>query len=148
MSPVNYFPRSQNALRRCALQTKTREVYMISRRVVGKPNCAGFAAITKTIIYKPRIVVLLELKRRHRRGERERERERESEDCVTTSWIDMELAFCSPPSDDSTDTPSLKREGHLFCGFFEYHSPAPPLPRILLGDRIAAIGEQPSERGK
>ena len=56
----------------------------------------------------------------------------------------MELAFCSPPSDDSTDTPSLKREGHLFCGFFEYHS-RPPL--LYLGSS-SGIGSRQSANNR
>ena len=131
MSLVNYVPRSQNALRRCALQTKTREVYMI-RLVVGKPT--GFAAITKTMIYKPRVV--LKLKGKHLAASSDAERVRIALRHHGSIWS-------SPPP---IDRHSFKRQGTGTCTrSLVLRLRVSLAPR--LGDRIANRVKGESEVG-
>ena len=131
MSLVNYVPRSQNALRRCALQTKTREVYMISL-VVGKPT--GFAAITKTMIYKPRVV--LKLKGKHLAASSDAERVRIALRLHGSIWS-------SPPP---IDRHSFKRQGTGTCTrSLVLRLRVSLAPR--LGDRIANRVKGESEVG-
>ena len=123
--------------RRCALQTKTREVDMISRKsweTGGGRYCTCFAAIMKTMIYKPRIV--LKLKGRERwplseLGLRYDFMDRYGSPCIrgySLKWEGHSLNLHSLPS----------RFAFLFCGFLD-RVPLPLSPSLIgIGSRQSA----------
>ena len=99
-------------------------------------RCTCFAAIMKTMIYKPRIVLKLKGTSLSTR--------RVSWDCVTTSWIDMDRPASERILLEVGRALALSLRLHSLRSLvlrLPRSSTPPRLRPSSIGDRIAAIGE-------